>query len=63
MTGPDTTLALLLRFHDGDDRCGCLAAALLDLSLGLADVDQVTDRIRECLDTHPSGLTRWRPRR
>ena len=55
-------LALLLRLHDGDDRCGCLGRALL-----LACTDgptqailtrweiEIPDLIRSCLEHHPSG--------
>jgi hypothetical protein len=51
-------LALLLRLHDGDDRCGCLRDALLDLANdGTTDV---ATRIRECLEQHPSGSSYYR---
>ena len=51
-------LELLLRLHDGDDRCGCLRQALL------AAIDGNTDTsitiLRQCLEQHPAGSTYYR---
>lgn len=51
LSEPELELALLLlRAHDGDDRCGCLKAALLLTLEG--DPRQALDVIRYCERTH-----------
>ena len=47
-------LALLLRLHDGDDRCGCLRLALEQAVEGEPETI-VTTTIEACLRTHPAG--------
>ena len=47
-------LVLLLRLHDGDDRCGCLRRALSDALQGLS-VEGVEALVEECLRSHPAG--------
>lgn len=43
----------LCRFHDGDDRCGCLRDALL---LGLdGDLEGAVEVVEDCLAEHPCG--------
>lgn len=54
-------LDLLLRLHDGDDRCGCLRQAILLLAWegplsGIATRRiRASSLIRECLEQHPAG--------
>lgn len=47
-------LALLLRLHDGDDRCGCLRKALAG-ALDGSSVQLIETLIEECLRVHPAG--------
>lgn len=50
-------LLLLLRIHDGDDRCGCLRLIIERLTSEDAaqEQDAVTTRLLACLEHHPSG--------
>lgn len=47
-------LRLLLRLHDGDDRCGCLSAAL-ESAVNGADEASIATLIEDCLKSHPAG--------
>jgi hypothetical protein len=50
----DNHLRLLIRIHDGDDRCGCLRLALAQALDGWPpEVIAVT--VEECLRAHPAG--------
>lgn len=46
-------LNALLRLHDGDDRCGCLRAALLLVDNGKRE--DAIEVVQECLESHPAG--------
>lgn len=46
-------LDALLRLHDGDDRCGCLRAALLLVDNGKRE--DAIEVVQECLESHPAG--------
>lgn len=45
----------LLDAHDGDDRCGCLAASVRAALDG--EPEQVRTLLRTCIAEHPAGLT------
>jgi hypothetical protein len=47
-------LELLLRLHDGDDRCACLRKALTD-ALDNVDPKRIEADIEDCLRQHPAG--------
>lgn len=47
-------LRLLIRLHDGDDRCGCLRIALSQALDGWS-VEDIAATVEECLRNHPSG--------
>ena len=47
-------LELLLRFHDGDDRCRCLASSLYCLAQGY-ETGVAIEILYECLEGHPAG--------
>ena len=47
-------LALLLRLHDGDDRCGCLRAIIGQLLLDGSEAN-VQLGLEFCLQNHPAG--------
>lgn len=47
------SLDVLLRIHDGDDRCGCLRLAILLIDSNQRE--EAIETIRECLEMHPSG--------
>jgi hypothetical protein len=47
-------LALLLRLHDGDDRCGCLRKAVIE-AMGGCSVGYVEEIVEDCLRSHPAG--------
>lgn len=53
-------LNALLRLHDGDDRCRCLAVALFALAEGSTTVEDVAEQVRRCLETHPAGSSYYR---
>jgi hypothetical protein len=50
-------LTMLLEYHDGDDRCGCLTALVADLVDDAADLDSAVTRVSTCLADHPAGIT------
>lgn len=51
-------LDLLLRLHDGDDRCGCLRSAFLAAIDGC--LEDAVAIIRDCLESHPAGSSYYR---
>lgn len=56
MSTTSDQIVFLLSVHDGDDRCGCLADLIRQLTSGEAIADeQVEERLRWCLQHHPSG--------
>lgn len=46
-------LDALLRLHDGDDRCGCLRAAVILIDAQRRD--EAVEIVQACLETHPAG--------
>lgn len=50
-------LTMLLDYHDGDDRCRCLASLVADLIDDAADLGAAVSRMSSCLAEHPSGIT------
>lgn len=47
-------LRLLLRLHDGDDRCGCLRKAL-EYALARRPESVIEQVVEQCLTSHPAG--------
>ena len=52
-------LELLLRLHDGDDRCGCLRDALIAV-VDTHSEDTALLILEVCLEQHPSGSSYYR---
>ena len=52
MTGDH--LRLLMRIHDGDDRCGCLRLALAQALDGWT-AGRIAETVEDCLRSHPAG--------
>ena len=50
-------LCALLFDHDGDDRCGCLSALVIDLAAGEAKPVDAVRRVAACMAEHPAGAT------
>lgn len=46
-------LDVLLRLHDGDDRCGCLRKVVRLIDAG--ERGQAVDALESCLQQHPAG--------
>ncbi len=46
-------LDVLLRIHDGDDRCGCLREVIREITAG--DRQAATEILENCLQYHPAG--------
>jgi len=54
---PREHLSMLLDWHDGDDRCGCLAGLVSRLVDGHGNTEAAVEVLRHCLAEHPAGIT------
>lgn len=54
---PREHLGMLLDWHDGDDRCGCLAELVGVVVDGDVDLAGAVEWVSQCLAEHPAGLT------